>query len=1003
MEFEKVSSSPLAKVIKEVVTDKRKTGDGFFYLLQCQTGIGKTYESTSFIIEEMLAGIRGEQGPEPKPIIFITDTIDNVFQAYKDLEKRIESLPGTIATAEEVAAMLDQILYIPSNADQLKKAESDLVDSVVTLVDDDRKSVSVPWNKYNSFRSSIPEEEGAGAVLIDELSRRGSAAYRAIVAGIKRHIKRTGSVPAGYKSQFETIIPAMRFSSGEVRVLFMTTAKYLTKVESVPRAINLPRDYPHQILFIDEVDKQNGVIINHLAKNRASGLIKAIRTCYQGFQLHSIEDSRRYGGVLDILSENIQTISDVWNKYRFGTSFDLDSSMTTDQSLSMFMAFGYAQGVSISREKGTKTVAKFNATLNKSVICNSNEKENNFVDLIRDASFAYRQILKSIKNAVFRITKNSEAIDLETGTRTATIDASVSSIVSQYHLSAIQEDISNEIGNISPTSFADSDRWTLLNRNYHLSGFTFNQISREGQSIDTVEFYRYALNMTPTGMVASMVNNGMEVIGISATAGVETVLHNFDIRSLKRLIGPKLATHSPEQAHRVYEYYCSKRDYEGNKVGINVEFFGVQRHRLTKIIEETFGSETAAIHLSKVYGDDAGHRGDSLSQLMLAVEAFIKSPDSRYMLALSSRVVGKQEDELEFIRRIFAQLAGGYGVELHVESVDAKRLRGGAYDTVRSKLSEGAGKVLVLSSYPSMGAGKNPDYESNPDIEPIPVICVGDELEAAGKVRVDIDSIYLDKPTNLFVGMFQENGVPDPSVTKILALNAIMLLQVSNEIDANQSRKLASRILSTKDLKVELDRIRNSCYYKTSDYFLAALKYIEQAVGRMSRTAFKRSQINIFADSQLEGVLCHETRSPDLFTHEYNALVQAGKAQGRSAIADSDNLRNEAINNNLFARKNLEETYRVILSKGRLEAFIKFSLLNDLIEEMIKVRDKRQFGQVPELIRSALNDPRAEGIPELEESLEIARSGSFSDSLVEVLTPVVEPKRSWPVTGHPEA
>ena len=290
-----------------------------------------------------------------------------------------------------------------------------------------------------------------------------------------------------------------------------------------------------------------------------------------------------------------------------------------------------------------------------------------------------------------------------------------------------------------------------------------------------------------------------------------------------------------------------------------------QLNKVRALLEKQLGQPVRDLQatLADLMGTVPSTRTDFLQKwaanLIQAMEHFVEQPDNRYMVAMLNRNTSAGWSLWPLLEHHLQNLCGK-PVRIFA-GLNAAMMRQGRFDDILENLAATADdKVIVLSAYASMGEGKNPDYAPLQSQDTDNLVWVGDGTPE-GPVRADIDSLYLEKPTNLLA------SDDDRQTALVMLLHQILSLQTVGEISPTQTRSLVRRILLDADNKLILGE-----YYKTMDAQHAYRRILEQAVGRMARTAYKRRTILLLFDSQLLPILAADNRAPEPLSHEYRAL-----------------------------------------------------------------------------------------------------------------------------------
>ncbi len=491
---------------------------------------------------------------------------------------------------------------------------------------------------------------------------------------------------------------------------------------------------------------------------------------------------------------------------------------------------------------------------------------------VNEADWIYRQFLQSMRKAIWQVIGNDTSSDTD-----GRYQEAVLSVLSHFNLTDFHKDVFTSLDvqlSLSPRKYRKK-RYRMAQRSYHDTGLKMVDITREEAVPDTVSCHFHGLPVSPTGLLANMVESGARILGISATATSATVVKNFDQRYLKNRLGNKYIALNPAQQQMIDDYYHDRRRYAEAGVRIHAQALGPD-HRLVETVLVRFGRTRVRLPanvLNQYLGQPATETGNHfvvewVSKVLQALSHFAAQPDNRYMMLLLNRTLKTSEsaafvallkDHLRYCGVTACQIFAG---------LDAAAMREGRFEQIRHALSTTEDKIIVFSTYASVGEGKNPDYPvtRQADREHLVWVGSGDPSEQAS---TDIDTLYLEKPTHQLLGHDQ-----DPALDRLLKLHQILCLQDAGWIAPGNAAQWVVRTLQGSNTLEQLSR-----YYRTEDYHWLLRKVVEQAVGRMARTAFKRPEIHILVDKELTQVLGDDPRPGHILSLEYRALVEQFRSE----------------------------------------------------------------------------------------------------------------------------
>lgn len=881
---------------------------GAFFPLPFQTGIGKTYSALKLILWDMVWQV--QHATEKRPVIFITDSIDNVKSAYIEINQLID-VESSLSAAEK-NTLRSLIVYLPSQKNQLLDTTPADIEKILQLFDLQNSELFGDWQEIYALRE-LASHYPADA-LQNSIDKYAGRFYSRLVRYIQTVQQSETPVRLTDDQQclLEKLIPGERVASGKAHVMFMTTKKYLKGIDTVNSKYRPLRELNRQWLIIDEVDKQNSEILSELLKSKADDLLQVVRTLLANFKLYKLENSERYSGVDDVFNEVRQKLNNFQQKWRMEFAFNTSGKTLADSPVRLFSDRLTVH--SIFHRKALEYQALASNTINTLALERNEVLQKNLISVVpkqelndgissdllqfvNDADHIYQRFLQSMMLAVSRYQQNLGALTKDNATKNSILQDAVLSILEHYNLSQFSEAVFNAF---------DTHRLNMRNkqklasgRSYHTKGFKSIDISQNVGVRDTVSCHLNGLSITPTGLLAMMVEEGAVILGISATATARTVIHNFDMEYLKARLKHSFIELSPQHRKVIADYYQSRRNYQREGVSVDVKFENADDAFLLAQAEG-INARSRSLYLDSLMPNP--EEGNAyfrswVAKLLSAIHQFIALPDNRYMLALLNRIVdeNKYPELVNFIQHNVSQYAAEKATAVKIFfGLNAAAMHRGRFDDVLTTLAKTPTKVVVVSTYRSMGAGKNPDYLVEDKQLASTLKYTGLEQRNGMTVKSDIDTIFLEKPTRLLET--DENF----NLRQLKLLHQFMSLKSAGDLSHNATKKLCHDVI-----RGELDTKLLKEYYQLEDYQWAIRKYIEQAVGRMARTEFKQTSIRIYADADLLQPLADDPRQHELLSHEYVAIVQKAKQQLQLPSISFAKLRvlNIARNNNIDVAK----------------------------------------------------------------------------------------------------
>lgn len=852
---------------------------GCYGILPCPTGLGKTYATICLIIEMMICEILREieQGEsfEPKYCYYITNSVDNVSEAYCSLRKIVRET--TKLSEDQKTILLQRVLYLPSTTNSLL----DAIEHNRTELDLIRKMFSFDRGLSRELDNVIIDYEAIKSIDADPKKKKrfeqkvatdASYCYSAIlkhINNIQQSDKRV-ELNDNRTKCLAKLIPGVMFETGKARTMFMTTLKFLhgfhLSTEKFHPSINLDEN----ILIVDEVDRQQQEILNHLISANNTDLLSNFRTVHSNLRFQTICTKPKYKGIDTIFANFLGKVQDFFNRWNLQYSFDIDPFLKKEKKETILFSDKLTTHITNWNEK---LRFSFNETTSQHEIALKDKhkgirEEHDFPKFLGELErLIVRGFISVLQRAESRYRENSSQIPKSEESAEFYLQI-IASILAQLNLYPLlghyRQQLKYLVGRQRPSRRREAS--------YHRRGLKMVEIGNLPEAHDSVMFKAHGFETSPTGMIATWVEGGANIIGISATADCESVIHNFDNEYLKETLADSYIKIPQDRVSSIHEYYHSERNYTDARVAIDVEPVEYNPDFLKKLIKQ-WKPQNRNTHL--IYEDMFEKDNNKikfgiewLSKLCQAIESFSSAKNNRYMMAMLNRF--PQNDIPAFLNWYSDHLNSiNTSVKLRlVCGVNSNFLKSGRYvSDVIDFLENQPGKIVVITTYQTMSSGKNPDYEFDPRFENDSLNHVGNRSNK----RTDIDYMYLEEPTNLIsVGGELETKTSD----RLKLLSYSMALQEAGEISVNSAGLWARKAVSKENLQQACSEIKSRFYskHKSDDCLHGIFRMIEQAVGRSARTEMKRDRIVFKIDSMLMELLARDFRESSLFSHEYNAI-----------------------------------------------------------------------------------------------------------------------------------
>lgn len=392
-----------------------------------------------------------------------------------------------------------------------------------------------------------------------------------------------------------------------------------------------------------------------------------------------------------------------------------------------------------------------------------------------------------------------------------------------------------------------------------------------------------SFSQTPERILTKLCEKA-KVIGISATATLPSVLCNYDLHYLSVKMSSAYSHISPDDMKRLKtKFEHSQKGYKD--IDIHAELFDSSNYSSalwSNIFNDKELADAACDEIARSLYNNGQNSNNTFKheryyKIALAFKQFIENADIRSFLCVLNKFPKPNDRDLnvDTLNKLFRYIAGA----------DAEKrtflLDGNNYDENKNELIKrlSAGKKLfVISTYQTIGAGQNIQYDIPDDLKDS-LIKTNDRDASSQK---DFDAIYLEKPTNLTVNLNSSETIEDKAFIKYIFETE--LLQENAEISEGTARQNIKDAFA----KCYCGLKNYSKGYKTKSVGYYATKQIVQAIGRICRTNMKQKKIYVFADAQICELFQVGIADNRLLNLEVLALIDQVKKQGSKDIASSD-------------------------------------------------------------------------------------------------------------------
>ncbi len=686
------------------------------------------------------------------------------------------------------------------------------------------------------------------------------------------------------------------------KVFFLSIDKFYHKNSTLVEASysflesDLTKD---AIIFIDEFDATKDNILNNIiekGKNQQIDYISFFNHIYwalsknvfpQKFITHS-KKREKLINVYDSLSlDNIQDkllkkSEDIVKDYQLDYSFKTQDNDINQRNL-LFHDFHY-HSVYRNNKKYIRLNKNDESKVNEIFFEDEKQDGKNIVYLLNKIKGFITYFCRGLKS----IAENYQQLEMEEREKKSqksefTFDLALSTVIEEFGLEVKYKNFL--IDNI--LNAREKPVKVKSELNYDLSiyekGFRFYDFVDDYSHNSITKIFIYSVHNTPEKFILKLAEKA-KVIGISATALLNTVTGNYDIKYFKRQLGRRFLELSDEDKNRLKALFEEQNKGYSN---INVKLLGSQEEKLEQNFEDLFDNkELANDIISKIKTDiSENYIINRYFKISSAFKQFLSHDDIQGFLCLLNKEP-KQGDktlDLKILENIFTNLIDTNNLKDKFKDNNGEFKVTEAYTIINSndfdskkqeliKRLEDGKKIFIISTYKTLGAGQNLQFKA-PD--PAKLIKVND-LKWNTEDKTDINAIYLDKPTHI-IQHINEDLNEEGFIKYLFQLEFLAQVGILSISTLNEEVTRAFRCLLASSEQNKNHGSSKNELYKNDDTKQHYAKYIIQAIGRICRTNLKAKNIYIYADQALSELIQDFDKENTFLLKEFEALLQECK------------------------------------------------------------------------------------------------------------------------------
>ncbi len=869
-------------------------------LFEMPTGSGKTYQARKiigkYIKKEILQNV--------PTIFYVSPLIKNVDDIYSELREDFK---------DDLETFDASVLRLYPNAECVIKYLQDIENRIpYTIVNKQSfKELKQQVDLYNQVSNYGTIRNSTTEAYLSNIRKTYEPPFRRdLVREIEKNCKtkreRKRKLQSKEYSWVKELYPSCM--TDDRKVIIMTMSKFIAVndpiIDKAYRFISYSKT-KGALIFFDEFDATKSVVLNQeieRCKDYKFNLVKLFQQLSGNLKnmkdpmsiLVGSKDPTDKTSPLYAYTQMKKVIFETQEENNLDYRFKLESNEERDKCF-LFDDFSL-HTISTSDKNKRISIHTDNRTNHITISFVAKDETGNFNRLMQQLKGAINYFIKccAMISRDYLNDYNDKHKDEKMN-----IEQAVSTVLDQFNL---DENINRTLIPIIVNDMSipvESRHRDIMKTDFYLDGFKYYDFEDDIVHNETTSITMCYFENTPEKFLLSLTNIA-RVVGLSATATVDSVLANYDLNYIKKKLGNNYHELTPTEKQRIKKKALERM---GGDYAINVEQISCDYDKseadLTTLVNQVFTSkksrEKVCGILSKYIDDGEENKFYDIARFlktMQAVKCFILNEHAKALLVMTNRNIVINDDWHVFSLNVAEEVIAEIAEECGERKPEIHYLQGEDFQNQKENylrsMSIGE-KVVLFTCYNTAGSGQNLQYEYNDEVK-------------------DIDSIYIEMPTNALV---HEKYLNEESNL----IKYIYQQEVLKKDGGVPPIKIMGNIVSAFK---QWSAPHKSLYFHKEVYYTSSVnnhhvRTLIQAVGRLCRTPDKQCDVNIYVDSDIYDKIDFSflTEKDVFLNREFEELIKLNKK------SDKNNERMVKINRALDANERDLSRINNILSENK--------------------------------------------------------------------------------------
>lgn len=912
----------LIKYINRMGAEERD-GGGLF-LLDLPTGFGKTTAVINIIadfFETPITKVNDNERSGTQHIFFVTNLKKNL--PIDELKEKFGDKYNNYC-----------LFLKPYWEDLVEKFNSTLIDDLRIISSDEYKLLRVDIDQLNNYKEQrvLLEKNKKDNVKLLSIIKKSIKTYESKIEKDTepkfRYLVKKVCFEGSSKSEKQKMLKNNRWISDlypicnmeKYRIILSTTKKFFLPIDTFYRRPFYFYDDQisrNSIVFFDEFDATKETLLDQIIEDSLKIQIDAVKLFLNiHYSLGNLKLPKKVYVSSEKLTEKVSkgewsSVEEIIAKSRkiFDKIYDENNldHLLKSTGFPHRKAFLFDDRHHILVNKGNKKYLRtqFNAEGNITDIIAENLKastKKNLIDILREIKGAITYFTNGLTYIAenYQMVKNAKK---DNGGNRFFFEEAVETMFSAFNISEEFKPYLFKRIIEYDARLATYEEDSPTEDHFMRKGFEFTEVEDSNDHDLQSKIHLFKFSTTPEDILIRLCHRA-KVIGVSATASLETCTGNYDLGYIKKQIKDRYFEIEKEDSDVIKNRFLETQEiYSSNSVKMHTEIVDESqsydiKDRIEDLLKKLFTGEKLKKYLAELHNPGLklyyhfiliklGYLYKSVG-LNKNINSFLC-----FLNLFPKRGGFIDKDSLD---KLFIDVAEENSFKkyeykiLYSEDFDEE------LDTIHSKFNQNE-KVFLISTYKTIGMGKNIQYEIPESIKDSIIL----DKEGYNNQK-DFDGIYLSSPTYLVQYLNRESSDKYEDLSKFLF---------------QQEYLYHGKKIEYYQLKQNIENAFRTTFYgeqahfttRNEDWFLNNARVIIQAVGRICRCRNKNKNTYIFSDSDIidrlkqvettlrsrnlnkefEALLDVQTRENDVKLIEASAINRAAYVTIRNAASQVRN------------------------------------------------------------------------------------------------------------------